>query len=76
MADTQERFFVENDPETLRRTARILREIHRVLAERGGPRIAAAQETTAETALTLENWATILERDGIKGLMGSEYSDA
>ena len=68
---TQERFFVEDDPETLRRTARILTEIHRVLSDRGTP--PEVLELTAETALTLQNWATILERDGIKGLMGTEY---
>jgi hypothetical protein len=70
---TQERFFVENDPETLRRTARILLEIHRVLAERGTSEDLG--QSIAETALTLDNWATILETDGIKGLMGSEYTN-
>jgi len=72
---TQERFFVENDPETLRRTARILLEIHRVLADRGVPETESTGQSIAETALTLDNWATILETDGIKGLMGSEYTD-
>ena len=71
---TQERFFVEDDPETLRRTGRILQEIHRCLRERGNvdPDVL---KMTAETALTLENWATVLERDGIKGLMGTSYYD-
>ena len=69
---TQERFFVEDDPETLRRTARILKEISRVLDDRGDVP-AGTLVATNETILTLENWAAVLEKDGIKGLMGTDY---